>query len=283
MRSLTIPRKQDPRWLLIAFFGVLLYIVLSEPGFARRWEQLALSIVVCTGLDFALTFFLRRKLSLPVSGFISSLGTFILVDSPYLWATVAAAALAMLSKHFIRVRDQHIFNPNNFGVVVCCLAFPDYLLSGAFRWGGRLDLSILLFAVGTLLVLRARRIFVSLSYAGSFLFFNVARALTLGLPPWAFSLSILGPGMQLFLFYMISDPRTSPNDYRRQIIFGVCLGLVDNFFRHLEWRDSPLLACFVVCAVYNLYRTRRPDQRAFDTWRTRELALARQGSVNIGR
>ena len=274
MRSLTVPKFRDPRWLLLAFFAVLLTYVLGEPGFARTPAHLLLSVGVCCSLDTLLAWLQRGKLLFPMSGLISSLGTFILVDSPLLWATGLAGALAILSKYLLRVNGRHLFNPNNFGVVVCCLAFPDFIVSGAFRWGGKPALSLLLFAVGWALVVRAQRWLVSLSYLVSFLGFNLARALFFQKPLWAYSLSMLGPGMQLFLFYMISDPRTSPDDRKRQLAFGVMLGLVDNLFRQLEWRDSPLLACFVVCGAYNLYRAYRPDTRAFTVWQTTELAYA---------
>ena len=265
------PKIEDPRWILFAFFGVLIGYALSTPGFARTWSHALASFGVCALLDLLLCRIRTGQWLFPMSGVVSAFGVFVLIDSPLLWPTALAAVLAMFSKHFIRVRGNHLFNPNNFGVAMVIWGFPDLAVTGAHRWAGKVGLSLLLFAIGWLLVWRAKRWLVSLSYVLAFFAFNFLRTLLFHKPWWAYSLALLGPAMQLFVFYMISDPRTSPEDHRRQIIFGVTIAAVDNLFRHLEMRDAPLFAVFLVCLVYNLYRAYRPDQIAFRVWKTREI------------
>lgn len=251
------PRWSDPRYLILIFFAIMTVTILSTPGFARTPFQFATACLTCFALDLVLGRLLSGKMIFPLSGVVSSFGISVLIDSPLLWPTALAAVLSTLSKQLIRFEGRHVFNPNNFGVVLVTLAFPDWATTAAMRWGGRFDLSVLLLAVGTMIVVRANRWAVSFAYIGSFLFFNVLRSLIFAKPLWVYSVSLLGPAMQLFIFYMISDPKTTPLSRRGQVLFGVGLGLLDNVFRHMQFKDAPLYALFVGCALYSLMLSRR--------------------------
>lgn len=276
MRTAVVPKLRDPRFLILLFFSVLIANILSTPGFARSWYHFAAASSICIGLDLILAWYRERKIIFPMSGLVSSFGCAVLIDSPVLWPTMLAALFATLSKHLVRLNDRHLFNPNNFGVVIVILAFPDWAVSGAMRWGGQIGWSLVLFAIGLLVVQQADRWVASLSYMGSFIFFNVLRSLYFEKPLWLYSISLLGPAMQLFIFYMISDPRTSPNDRRRQAFFGIAIGLLDNVFRHYSLKDAPLFALFIICGVYNIYRWVWPDRSVFNIWKTKEILIGQR-------
>ena len=74
------------------------------------------------------------------------------------WIFAATSAVALLSKYVIRVRGRHIFNPSNFGLVLC------FLLLGAQRadplalwWGPMspaLAIALAVIVAGGFLILR---------------------------------------------------------------------------------------------------------------------------------
>lgn len=258
MKPIVWPKWNDTRILILLFFAILAYAILGTPGFARTWRQFAVASGICLSLDLILGYVFARKWIFPLSGIVSSFGVAVLVDSPALWPTAVAAVLASLSKHLVRWDGRHVFNPNNFGVVVTVLAFPDWAVTGAMRWGGKLGLSFLLFGIGWLIVYRADRWAASLSYMLGFLFFNALRSLIFEKPIWAYSISLLGPAMQLFIFYMISDPKTSPSARRNQMAYGIAIAALDNLMRHMQIKDAPLFALFLVTFGYAVLRQLGP-------------------------
>lgn len=240
---------KDTRWLIFIFFAVMVDLILKTPGFARTWVHFAAASGALVLTDLILSAWLYGRPRFPLSGVVSSFGVAVMIDSPVLWPTLIAAVLASSSKHLFQARGRHVFNPNNFGVVMTTLAFPDWAVVGGMRWGGDVGFSLLLFAIGALIVFHANRWILAFSYIFSFLFIAGIRATVLGIPPWAFSVSLLGPAMQLFIFFMISDPKTSPGSRRDQLIFGFVLATVDNGLRFLEFKDAPLLALFILCGL----------------------------------
>lgn len=238
--------RSDTRVLILVFFAILSRMIMETPGFARTWQQFALAATILLSLDMFSSYRVFGRIKFPLSGIVSSFGVAVMIDSPVLWPTALAAALCSLSKYLIRFRGRHIFNPNNFGIVVVTAAFPDWAVIGGNRWGGDPSYSLLLFFVGILIVWHARRWALVLTYLVAFLSLNLARAFVMHVPYWSFSLSILGPAMQLFMFYMMTDPKTSPNSLKEQVQFGILLAALDNVLRHFEFRDAPLVALFLI-------------------------------------
>lgn len=276
MRIEGVPTLRDPRMLVIVFFIGIVSYALTAAGFGRSWEHLVLSLVVAVVTDMTLNWYFEDKVLFPMSALVTGSGVFLLVDSPLIAATGFAAFLGILSKHAIRIKGHHIFNPNNFGVVMACFAFPDWMVAGPHRWAGNIYAAIALACLGVVIVVHAKRWVASFSYAFGFFAFNFLRTLIFNKPYWAFSTSLLGPAMQLFIFFMISDPRTTPTDRKRQVVYGLAAAGLDNYFRHLQFRDAPLLSLFIVCGVYNLFRAWKPDLRQFDVWQMRAVELRRQ-------
>lgn len=273
-----VPTHKDPRLLIIVFFVFFITYALTAAGFGRTWQQLVLSLGTCLAIDLTCNWVLDKRIIFPMSALVTGSGVFLLVDSPIVAATGFAALFAILSKHAIRIRGQHIFNPNNFGVVLAFFAFPDWIISGAHRWAGNPFATVTLFLLGTAIVIRADRWAASFGYAFSFLAFNLLRSVIFAKPYWVYSISLLGPAMQLFIFFMVSDPRTSPNDRKRQLAYGMMVAALDNFLRHTQHKDAPLISLFIVCGVYNLYRAWKPDVNPFTVWKMRAIEVRRNPS-----
>src|SRR5437588_12065977 len=122
-RTVIYPTAQDPRWFILFFLGCYVAYALNSPGFSRTSGQYAASFFTCVGLDVLLCFLTKGVLLVPLSGLITSMGVLLLCDSPYVWPYALIAALAIVSKQFLKVQGRHIFNPNNLGIVVAMLFF----------------------------------------------------------------------------------------------------------------------------------------------------------------
>ena len=93
------------------------------------------------------------------------------------------------------------------------------------QWGSVAFFGFLMICVGSLVVRRAERSDVTLAFIASWIALVVGRSLWLG-EPLAIPLHRLENGaLLLFTFFMISDPRTTPDSRAGRIIFAALVAL----------------------------------------------------------
>ncbi|HVE13473.1 MAG TPA: RnfABCDGE type electron transport complex subunit D [Elusimicrobiota bacterium] len=273
-KPLVVPGWRDPRWLILAYLFSFVVYALSSPGFSRRPAQWLAGLAVCLGLDWLLLRFYKKLNVLPVSGLVTSMGVLLLCDSPDVWPYALVAALSILSKHFVRSEGRHIFNPNNFGIVLGLLFFGEHVSVVAGRWGGSAAGMCLVAALGAFTAYRASRLDVSWTYAASFFAGVVVRSVWMRKPFLSVVAPMTGAAFQLFTFFMITDPMTTPSSRKGRIAFGTALGALDNVLRVYQVPHAPFHALFAVCAALPLLRS-AAAAKAERVWVLRELSLPR--------
>lgn len=266
----------DPRYFFVLFFSLFLFHVLSTPAFARSLDDFLFTASFFIALDLIFKFFLNQKLSI-LSAFVSAFGFFVIIDSNYWWVGALGALLTIGSKHFIKLNNRHIFNPNNFAIVILSLSLPEHLAPfGGMRWGGDIMWSLIISFLGLILCFLAGRAFLACTFILSFsliaflrsYFFDVHLFLTLSV--------LMTPGILIFVYFMITDPRTSPNSVKLQIVFAVGIALIDQLLRLFQFRLSFFLALFIMTAVYTIADTLLKDKEDQPYWGTANLHKARK-------
>lgn len=273
--KLIIPRASDPRILILSFFAVFISYALTFPGFARTPLQFFVVIftAILTDVFFNRLLNPTRPAVLPVSALVSSMGVFLLTDAEEPIFYAANAFLTIASKHLLRIDDRHIFNPNNFGLCILLLSFPDYVSSAPYRWGGHYLWTTALFILGMSIALKANRASVALSYYCFFVLGASLRGLYAGIPLINPMVPLFGPGMQLFIFFMITDPKTSPSSLKGKIVYGASIAFLDNYLRFIEVRHAPIFTLFIITALLGLYSHLVKKLETDDPWRTKEVSI----------
>jgi Na+-translocating ferredoxin:NAD+ oxidoreductase RnfD subunit len=193
-------------------------------------------------------------MNFPISAVIIGCASSLLMDSRSPWIYGAAAMIATTSKALITYRGKHVFNPANLGVSVMLLLLPEQAASMPHLFAGHVMPSIIFFSLGLFTVLWAGQTEISLSWLLGFVFFAFIRAGILGVP-WERTVTpILGPGLLLFTFHMISDPASTPRTRFWRISFGMTVALIDALLRYKEIPGSPLFALLIVGAMTPLIR-----------------------------
>ena len=237
----------DPRILQITTLGCLLAVGAWLRDFTIRPEQAALALVTavaCQLLGERLT--AGRRSNLP-SAVITALSLSLLLRADNLWAHPIAAAAALGSKFSIRVRGKHVFNPANLGILFALLAVPGTWVSPG-QWGADLAFAGWFVALGGWVVTRARRADVSLGFLGFYLGALGLRVLRLGQSAAVWLHEMQSGALLLFAFFMISDPRTMPDDRRGRLAHAALVAALAYTWQFALYRPNGLLWALVLSA-----------------------------------
>ena len=241
------PRAWDPRLYQIATLGALLVYGVVWLDLEVR-PLTALAIVAGALVTQHLCARLAGRAPDLRSALISALSLCLLLRTGSLGLAALAAVVAIASKFVLRVRGRHVFNPTNLALVAL-LAGTGQVWVSPGQWGSGVLLAFALAATGGLVVNRAARADVTCAFLAAHAALVLGRAAWLG-DPLAIALHRLENGaLVLFAFFMISDPRTTPDSRAGRILFAalVALGAYVLQFR-LFW-TNPLLWSLAACSL----------------------------------
>ena len=250
---LVLPSIRDPRLHVAAV--IISVHVLGQVGLHFRVSvpQILAAMVTCAIIEVVLTFRQSRTLVWPASALLTGSGVALIMrvvgtppDDPWNFASwyvfAGVAAFSILTKYVIRYRGSHVFNPSNIGLVVAFVVLGSSRVEPLDFWWAPLNpLMVAAYAVivvGGLLITRRLRL---LALAGTFW---VTLAAGTGLlaasghcmtTNWAFApvcgvdfwrVIVTSPEVLIFLFFMITDPKTIPAGHVGRVVFGLLTGVV---------------------------------------------------------
>src|SRR3989449_7128644 len=241
-------RRWDPRLYQIATLAGLL-------GYGIWWLDLEVQATTTVAIiasalatQLVCTRLWGRGPFDPRSALISGLSVCLLLRTGSLDLAMLAAAIAIASKFTLRVRGKHVFNPTNFALVAMMLATGRVWVSPG-QWGSGLVFAFLLASAGGLVVNRAARADITLAFLASWASLLVARSLWLG-EPLAIPLHRLENGaLVLFAFFMISDPRTTPDSRAGRLLFAALVAGAGHPLPFTPFRANALLWSLAVCSL----------------------------------
>jgi len=183
----------------------------------------------------------------PRSALISSLSLCLLLRTTSWELGAAAAALAVGSKFLVRPGGKHVFNPANFGLGAMMLLTSQAWVSPG-QWGSGAFFGFLLACLGFLVVHRAERSDVTWAFLAAWGLVIFGRATWLG-DPWAIPLHQLQSGAFLiFAFFMISDPKTTPDSRLGRVLFAAFVALGAAWVQFGLYRPNGLIWSLFFCA-----------------------------------
>jgi hypothetical protein len=176
----------------------------------------------------------------PRSPLISALSLSLLLRTSSITLAASGAALAILSKFVLRKGRKHLYNPTNFGIVAL-LALTGKAWVSPGQWGSATFFAFLIVCLGGLVVNRAVRSDVTLAFLLFWGGIVVSRSWHLG-EPMAIPIHRLENGaLLIFAFFMISDPKTTPNSRLGRILFALVVAFGAAFVQFRLFRTNGLL------------------------------------------
>jgi Na+-translocating ferredoxin:NAD+ oxidoreductase RnfD subunit len=229
-----------------AFITLILLVGHFSFGILESFQKTLLSILVSMACELVLGRLVLRRWPNLASSYITGISVGILLRSPGYWPYVVCALLSITSKYVIRIKGRHLFNPSNFGISAMLFLASDAVATLSIQWGNNLAAMAVIWVLGSLIIWRARRFHICVTYVASFFLFSVLRARITG-DPWLSEFSpITGPEYQLFTFFMITDPKTTVRAKWAQCVVAFFVALVEMIFRLEQSIYAPLYALFFV-------------------------------------
>jgi hypothetical protein len=281
------PNIRDPRLHLAAVIISIHLLGQVALGFRVSVPQILVAILVCAVVEMGWTLYKTGALVWPASAMLTGSGVALILrlsdmqaNDHWSWrgwyVFGLVAGLSLLTKYVIRYRGSHVFNPSNVGLVVAFLLLGSTRIEPLDFWWAPLDgwmiAAYLIILVGGLLI-TARLHLLGMSVA-----FWLTLAAGIGVlaasghcmtARWSFEpvcgahfwwVIVLSPEILIFLFFMITDPKTTPAGRMARIAFGIAVAMVCSLLIAPQTTEFgakvALLSGLVVMCVARLFAER---------------------------
>ncbi len=236
----------DNRYLAPALITFILIAGHLSFGILEGYEKTVLAIVVAILVEMALGRMVYGTWPHPASAYITGISVGILIRSLALWPYALCSAISITSKYVLRVRGRHLWNPSNFGICAMLFLAGDTVASLSIQWGNYLWPMLVIWVLGSIIIWRLRRFHITATYVVAFVLFAFLRSAVTG-TPWQSEIApITGPMYQLFIFFMITDPKTTVRSKLGQCIVVIAVAALETVLRLNEVVYAPYYALFVV-------------------------------------
>ncbi len=277
LRSWDRSMKVDARYLIAFLITLVLVAAQVRYHMFGSLDRLAIALGVCMVTEALLSWFDRGKVANLLSAYISGISLTLLIkpQGGALWPFALGAFLAISSKYVLRYRDNHLWNPTNLAIAVLLLAAPARVSVLSHQFGNDVATNLVIWIFGLVIAARVGVLHITLTYVASFLLLNGLRALALGQPVLPEIAPITGPMYQLFIFFMITDPRTIVRGRRQQIVVAAVIAIAETLIRFASDNAWPLPTGFSAAPAFYALALVGPVAKWLDLHRTRLAPAAR--------
>ena len=250
--------EADPRWFQVLFQAFFLSYGLLFLRWSPDWPHYTTSIGGCLTISYIVETIRRKRFppfrgssgwnSWGLSALISAMSLCLLLKTTHASISLLAVLLTVASKSIFRFRRKHIFNPSAFGITATLLITGNAWLSPG-QWGNGVLLFFLVLTLGTIVVTRVQKLDTSLSFLltfGGLLYWR--QIVTLGWPADYFWHSISSGSLLLFSFFMISDPKTSPNHPVARVLWAMGIAVLSFYLSAFRWMNNTPIWMLVAAA-----------------------------------
>lgn len=252
----------DARWFQLAGQASILSIGLTLRAFDIDAAQIAGVFLAALSTQWILSVVFAARFEWK-SAAITALSICLLLRADGVLPLAAAAASAIGSKFLIRWRGRHLFNPANFAIVGM-LSVTDLAWTSTSQWGSTLWFALFIAAAGTFITRKATRFDVPIVFLATYAALLFARAVYLGDPLSIPLLRLQNGELVLFAFFMLTDPRTTPDRLPVRAAFIAATALLGYILQFNYFvSDGLFYAAFALACVRPLFEILHPAMTRF--------------------
>jgi Na+-translocating ferredoxin:NAD+ oxidoreductase RnfD subunit len=260
-------------------------LIASQHRFGVLSLRFTLSAIVTAILvEIALSKYTTGKFPHLASAYISGISVGILIHTQFYWPFILCAAISIASKYVLRWEGRHLWNPSNFGICAMLLLAHENTATLMQQWDNRNYAIYLIWLVGAFTIYRLKRFHICATYIAAFLFFAWLRTFITGHGFWTEAGPITGPMYQLFIFFMITDPKTTTKSKLGQMSVALGVATMEMILRTLAhfagaFSGNEHLYTFImnlgIHAPYFALFTVGPVANVLEIWKNKQKASAK--------
>lgn len=246
--------EKDPRYFqIICLVFLLTYLVLNS-YFDIKIDQVFLYVLSCLSFQWMGELFQHRTIRGIhnwQSPLISGLSLSLLLRTDSFLLAFIASFLTISSKFVLREEQKHFFNPTNFSIVLL-LGLSNYQVwVSPAVWGQKIGLDLVIILLGSYVCFRAKRLPIVYGFLSFYFLLKISRHLWLGDPLSILIHSSMSGALLIFCFFMLSDPKTTPQSLRGQLLFALSVALISGFIDYILFeRNGIFYALFLTSAFF---------------------------------
>ncbi|HBG60517.1 MAG: hypothetical protein A2Y03_09950 [Omnitrophica WOR_2 bacterium GWF2_38_59] len=222
--------------LYLFLFCFLAIISFNERSFNSISKGL-IALLVSALLDLALFYIREKRPKITESSLITGLIIgFVLSSDMSWWAFALASLLAIMSKHIIRYKNKHVFNPAAFGIF-----FTILITNGYTQWKGAYDWAIII-PFGLYFAFKMKKLLLVIIY---FILSLILYSFEASFDKASFINSILYANY-FFMFIMLTEPKTSPFKNRQKMIISAIIAIASFLLYLLKFPYDPVLPSLLI-------------------------------------
>jgi len=233
-------------FLLLLVGKYIAYIYLS-------WMSIAFVLLFTICIEHFMIYLKEEKLTfLSFSSLTTAIGVMLMMVTPYIWITMTVIAFGLVQKHFLQWQGRHFFNPSNFALMSGLLFFYNDAHIALGQLGDNIWLEFLIIILGVSILYRVNRWIIPLAFTVIYLFlqyiFIVCSDPVLIMEEVYYrfySVSFI-----VFIFFMLTDPKTTPENAWMQILFSVAIASGATFMDYYYgFRVQHLFMSLFICST----------------------------------
>ena len=280
------PKYHAPLLITLILVGAYFYYGalenLSAPwlaaltgGWLTSYAPTFVTIAAAVAVEFILGRIAYGKWIDPTSAYISGISAGILIKSPELWPFVLCAAISITSKYALRLGGRHLWNPTNFGVTVMVLLAAQHTGPLSVQYGNVIWVNILIWTLGALILWKFDKLHIPVTFAVVYLLLTPLKSWATGNEWVVEAAPLTGPMYQLFMCFMITDPKTITQSKWSQCLVAGLVAVAEMLFRlaptwftvapaflALVSADAAFIALFVVGPAANVIEILRKPRKS---------------------
>lgn len=238
---------RDPRWYQVFVLSLLLGFGILVLDFGIHWQNAVAIFAMAQVTQFLASHLIARIPYDPLSALITSYSLTLLLRTDVIAVAMLAAVIAISSKFLVRVRGKHVFNPANVALVSLMLLSEHAWISSG-QWGSATIGALALACLGMLVLTRARRAETTIAFISAWAMLLFGRALWLGDPLTIPLHQVQNGALLIFAFFMISDPKTSPDAPQGRILYGALVAAVGYAIQFVLYEPNAPILALIICA-----------------------------------
>ena len=245
-------RLHDPRLYQIAVLSLLVLFGVLALDLGIQWYNALAIVFAASATQFIAGRAVGHSTFDPRSVMITALSLTLLLRTDSIVLAATAAACAIGSKFLIRVDGKHVFNPANFAIgMVLLLSDSAWVSSG--QWGSGVVGALALACLGGMVLTKARRAETTIGFLVVYAALLFGRAIWLQDPLGIAVHALQNGALLIFAFFMISDPRTTPDSAFGRLLFAAIVAVTAFTIQFIYYQpNGPILALIIAAPLVPL-------------------------------